>query len=80
MLAAAGGEDYELLIVGGEEALRIAEGALRRQVGMPDVQQLTVVGRITDADAGRVRVVDAAGAEVAMPSRGWDHLAPGRRL
>lgn len=80
VLAAAGGEDYELLLVGGEEALRIAEGALRRQVEMPDFQQLTIVGRITSAGAGRIRVIDAAGAEVALPSRGWDHLAPGGRL
>ena len=80
VLAATGGEDYELLLVGGEGALRIAEGALRKHLGMPGVQQLTIVGRITGAGAGLVRVIDAAGAEVALPSRGWDHLAPGGRL
>lgn len=78
-LAATGGEDYELLLVGGEGALRSAEDALRKHLDMPDVQQLTIVGRITGAGAGRVRVIDAAGAEVALPSRGWDHLAPGGR-
>ncbi len=78
-LAATGGEDYELLLVGGEGALHIAEGALRKHLGMPDVQQLTMVGRITGTGAGLVRVIDAAGAEVVLPSRGWDHLAPGRR-
>jgi thiamine-monophosphate kinase len=76
-LAAAGGEDYELLLVGGEGPLRIAEDALRKHLEMADVQQLTIVGRITGAGAGRVRVIDAAGADVALPSLGWDHLAPG---
>jgi thiamine-monophosphate kinase len=78
-LAATGGEDYELLLVGGEGALRSAEDALRKHLETPDVQQLTIVGRITGAGAGRVRVTDAAGAEVALPSPGWDHLAPGGR-
>jgi thiamine-monophosphate kinase len=78
-LAATGGEDYELLLVGGEGVLRIAGNALRKHVGMPNVQQLTIVGRITGAGAGRVRVIDGEGAEVALPSPGWDHLAPGGR-
>lgn len=74
-LAATGGEDYELLLVGGEGALRIAEEALRKHLEMPDVRQLTIVGRITGVGAGRVRVINVAGAEIALPSRGWDHLA-----
>ncbi len=78
MLAATGGEDYELVLVGREGALQIAEEALRKHVSMPDVQQLTIVGRITGTGEGRVRVLDAGGAEVTLPSSGWDHLAKDR--
>ena len=78
MLAATGGEDYELILTGGEGALRIAEEALRKQLEMPDDQQLTIVGRIVGPGEGRVRVLDAAGAEIVMPSGGWDHLAKAR--
>jgi thiamine-monophosphate kinase len=74
MLATTGGEDYELILVGGEGALRIAEDALRKQLEMPDTQQLTVVGRIVGPGLGSVRVLDAAGAEVVLPSGGFDHL------
>jgi hypothetical protein len=44
---------------------------------MPDTQQLTIMGRMTTG-SGRVRVLDAAGAEVALPAGGWDHLAKDR--
>jgi thiamine-monophosphate kinase len=75
VLAATGGEDYELLLVGGDGALQIAEDALRAHLGTPDMRQLTVVGRITGPGVGAVRAIDAKGAEVALPARGWDHLA-----
>jgi thiamine-monophosphate kinase len=77
-LAATGGEDYELVLVGGAGALQIAEDALRKHLSMPDTQQLTIVGRMTGVGEGRVRVLDAAGAEVALTSGGWDHLAKDR--
>jgi thiamine-monophosphate kinase len=71
--AATGGEDYELLLVGGDGALQIAGSALvQRAEGMPP---LTIVGRVTGAGDGRVRVIDAQGSEVALPVAGWDHLA-----
>lgn len=73
-LAATGGEDYELLLVGGAGAIEIADGALRAHLEMPDVRQLTVVGKITGAGKGAVRVINASGAEVALPRGGWDHL------
>jgi thiamine-monophosphate kinase len=79
VLAATGGEDYELLLVGGDGALQIADGALRAHVSTPDTPQLTVIGRITGAGSGRVRVIDRKGAEVVLPRRGWDHLAQDTR-
>jgi thiamine-monophosphate kinase len=75
VLAATGGEDYELLMVGGEGSLRIAEEALRAHLKMPRTGQLTVVGRITGVGTGIVRVIDAAGADVPLPVRGYEHLS-----
>lgn len=72
-LALTGGEDYELILVGGEGALQLADGALRRSLDM-DEPQLHIVGRITDEPGKRVRVIDATGAEVPIPRGGWDHL------
>lgn len=64
MMAATGGEDYELALVGSESALGIVSGA-------PD-SQLTIVGRIV-AGSG-VRLLDASGEEVEVRQAGWDHL------
>lgn len=67
-MAATGGEDYELLLVAPENRLRAAGETLRAS----GATGVTIVGRIT---AGRgVRVLDAAGEEVALSSAGWDHL------
>jgi len=65
MMAAAGGEDYELLLVGAEDAIARASAALP----VP----LTVVGSIV-AGGVRVRVLDAEGHDVPMMTSGWDHL------
>lgn len=75
ILAATGGEDYELLLIGGDGAVQIAKEALRAHLSTPETQQLTIVGRITGPGEGRLRVVDARGNDVALPSAGWDHLA-----
>lgn len=64
VLAATGGEDYELIIVGPADTIAATERALGGS--------LAVIGRITEGD--RVRVLDEAGAEVALTSPGWDHL------
>jgi thiamine-monophosphate kinase len=64
-LAATGGEDYELIVVATEDVLRRAEVML----GTP----LPIVGLMREG-AG-VRVLDAAGREVRVQMRGWDHLA-----
>lgn len=67
MLAATGGEDYELILVGARDAIAAAGAAL----GAP----LSVVGRITEGD--RVRVLGEDGGEVRLASAGWDHLRGG---
>jgi len=66
-LAAAGGEDYELLLTAPEERL----AALRGRVETP----LTIVGEITAGPAGEVRLLDAAGVPLALTAPGWDHFA-----
>ena len=68
-LAASGGEDYELVLVGAEATIAGVAGA-----GGGDV---TIIGRIVAG--GGVRLLDADGNEIALPSAGWDHLAPTER-
>jgi thiamine-monophosphate kinase len=63
-MTVTGGEDYELIIVAPEDVLRRAEVML----GTP----LSVIGVMREG-AG-VRVIDAAGREVALKMSGWDHL------
>ncbi len=64
--AAAGGEDYELVFVGRRERI---EGAARG-AGVP----VTVIGEMVADAERRVRVLDAAGADVPFDVGGWDHL------
>lgn len=59
-LAATGGEDYELLLIG--EASTLA--------AVPDV---TVIGEMREGGSG-LKVVDAAGSEMSFETSGWDHL------
>jgi thiamine-monophosphate kinase len=68
-LAAAGGEDYELLLVAPPDAVN----ALGRGV------HITVSGEIVarDSAAAAVRCVGAAGNDVRFDAAGWDHLARG---
>lgn len=69
--ALAGGEDYELLVVGGQE--RIAE--IARQVDLP----VTTMGEmVIDSDCG-AKLLDETGREVELPAAGWDHLRPQER-
>jgi len=72
-IAATGGEDYELILVGPRGAIELADGALRRQLVMPDTEQLTIVGEIMTGEAN-VCVLDASGREVTFETGGWDHL------
>jgi thiamine-monophosphate kinase len=66
LLAATGGEDYELLLVGPEDALR--------RVGEALAAPLVAVGRVTGAGAGNVRLVGPDGRDVRLDAGGWDHL------
>lgn len=66
--ALAGGEDYELLIVGDQD--KISEVA--RRVDVP----ITTVGEmVIDADC-QAKLLDESGREIALPEGGWDHLRP----
>jgi len=69
-LALHGGEDYELLCTVPERNVDRLERR-RAQLGCA----LTRIGRIT-ADGG-VRVVDAAGRQVALGAAGFDHFRSG---
>jgi thiamine-monophosphate kinase len=73
LMAATGGEDYELILVGSRGAIELADSALRRHLELPDDEQLTIVGEITAGPAD-VRVLDASGSEVKFARGGWDHL------
>jgi len=57
-LACAGGEDYQLVLAGEEEAL----GGLGLQV----------IGRVVEGEG--VRLLDEAGRDITPTIRGWDHL------
>lgn len=65
-LAATGGEDYQLLLVGEAAALE----QLRAGIDVP----LTVVGQTVADGSRRVRLLDGEGREVVLPSAGWEHL------
>jgi thiamine-monophosphate kinase len=62
VLAATGGEDYELLISASEQALE----ALAESVEVP----VTRVGEVTDGGG----VVFSRGGEVVEGLSGWDHF------
>jgi thiamine-monophosphate kinase len=66
-LAAAGGEDYELVLVGPLPALE----QVRSRVDVP----LTVIGEMVEDAEKRVRFVDEAGRELTFARAGWDHFS-----
>jgi thiamine-monophosphate kinase len=70
IMAATGGEDYELLLIGDEGAIARTGETL----GAP----LAIIGRIVEGNAV-VRALDASGAEIELPSGGWDHFAKEQR-
>jgi thiamine-monophosphate kinase len=65
--AAAGGEDYELLLIGGEEQLEAAG----RQADVP----ITVIGEIVVDAEQKAKLLDESGREIALLAAGWDHLS-----
>ena len=68
-LALTGGDDYELLFT-APEAARDALAALAAETGVA----ITEIGRTVPGPAGRVDVLDARGAPLHLPQRGWDHF------
>jgi thiamine-monophosphate kinase len=67
-LAASGGEDYELVLVGARERI----DAAARESDVP----LTVIGEMIEGERHEATLLDASGSEIALPSAGWDHLRP----
>ena len=65
-LAASGGEDYQLL-------LAAPEAVLTNLAAASDVP-LTVIGQMVEDPDHQVRLLDAAGADIAPSIAGWDHL------
>lgn len=66
-LAATGGEDYELVLVGPLQSLK----QVRRRVDAP----LTVIGEMAEDAERRVRFIDKAGRELTFARAGWDHFS-----
>jgi thiamine-monophosphate kinase len=64
--AVAGGEDYELLLVGASEQIEQVAGA----IGLP----LTIIGEMVIAADFEAKLLDEAAREIDVPSAGWDHL------
>jgi thiamine-monophosphate kinase len=69
-LQTAGGDDYELCFI----APKTARLSVQAAMDACDVVA-TRIGRIVAADAGRIVVRDAEGAEWSPPGRGYDHFA-----
>ena len=67
-LALTGGEDYELLFTGREEAVS--------EVGQAVDVPVTVIGEIVEASRG-VSVLGADGMTIDAERGGWDHFATG---
>lgn len=71
-LAAAGGEDYELLLVGPAGTLE--------ELGHRANVSLTVIGEMVEERPHQPRFLDSRGRELALAEAGWDHFATrGRR-
>jgi thiamine-monophosphate kinase len=69
--ALAGGEDYELLVVGDQD--QIAD--VSRQVDLA----ITTIGEMVIDTEGQAKLLDESGREVELPTAGWDHLRPQER-
>lgn len=64
--AVAGGDDYELVLVGGKDEI----DALTRAVETP----VTVTGEMVIAAEHTATLLDESGNELETPKAGWDHL------
>jgi thiamine-monophosphate kinase len=66
IMAATGGEDYELLLTGTQAQIDTAAG----QCDVP----ITVVGEMVLGGDAVPSLLDSGGKEIELPARGWDHL------
>lgn len=67
--AVAGGEDYELVLVGASEQIE----AIARAIAVP----VAVIGEmVIDSDA-QAKLLDESAREIDVPAGGWDHLREG---
>lgn len=70
-VAAAGGEDYELLLAAEPGSVTELRGAFAAEFGIP-------LTRIGDVEAGEgVAWTEAGGRPADAPAGGWDHFGPG---
>jgi len=65
-IALTGGEDYELLFTAPPPVM----AAIATTLGVP----VSVIGEVTDGDAGTVTVLDERGRPLEITVGGWDHL------
>ncbi|MFP6594490.1 MAG: thiamine-phosphate kinase [Dehalococcoidia bacterium] len=65
-IALTGGEDYELLFTAPPPVM----AAIATTLGVP----VSVIGEVTDGDAGTVTVLDERGRPLEITIGGWDHL------
>ena len=72
VFALTGGEDYELLFTGSEEAV----SRVQSKSAIP----VTVIGEITTAPLGEITVVDRQGESVKLTRTGWDHFTTKSRI
>jgi thiamine-monophosphate kinase len=72
-LACSGGEDYQLLLM--------APGHTIQQMQHASKGPVSIIGEMVADPNHRVRLLDATGRELSLPTAGWDHLreAPWRK-
>ena len=65
-LALGGGEDYELLFTAGADII----DKVKKEISCP----VTVVGKITEGEPGKVNLIDKDGNPVRINNAGWEHF------
>jgi len=70
-LACTGGEDYELVLVGGRDLIERAAASSGVAV--------TFIGEMVDGPDRRARLLNDSGKEIEFGAEGWDHLRASER-
>ena len=65
-LALTGGEDYELLFTADRRII----DRVKKEADCP----ITIIGEITEGDAGKVKAVDTEGKTIKIDKAGWEHF------